>query len=409
MKRMNRREVLKRSAAIGLGAGLTILNNSRSARATPANDKVTLAIVGCRGRGNMLATEFAARGDCQFAWFCDVDPQMYAMRAKGIATLQGGRMPTYAEDFRKMLDDRSVDAVVIALPPHWHALATIWCCQAGKDVYCEKPQSHNCWEGRQAIKAARKYSRVVQIGLQNRSASYNIAARKYIAEGKLGQIHLVRVFNQKGKRTSPPSPTATRPPGSTGTCGTVQPPSIVTIPCFATLAFSMAVLRRRHDLRRHPSGRSGPLALRPGVSQVGHLARQPLRARGGGGNARHAGGDDRVRRPDDDFRAESFHPYMLKADDGMRNGEIYPYWPQNTERIEIYGTEGVMYVGRMGAGWQVYVRPEEPPAGDPRPDARQVSRQAAPGEFPPVPAKPPANPMPTSRPATSAPCWCTTR
>ena len=96
-----------------------------------------------------------------------------------------------------MLTDASVDAVVIATPPHWHALATILCCRAGKDVYCEKPQSHNCWEGRQAVEAARKYNRIVQIGTQNRSAPYNLAAKRYLEEGKLGRIHLCRVHEQR--------------------------------------------------------------------------------------------------------------------------------------------------------------------------------------------------------------------
>jgi predicted dehydrogenase len=172
-----------------------------------------LAIVGCRGRGNMLATGFASREDCQIAYFCDLDRKMYDTRAQGIAACQGGKMPAYVPDFRKVLEEKSVDALILALPPHWHALATIWCCQAGKDVYCEKPQSHNCWEGRQAIEAARKYQRIVQIGLQNRSAPYNHAARDYIASGKLGKIHLVRVIDQKGEPNFPMAPDSDPPAG----------------------------------------------------------------------------------------------------------------------------------------------------------------------------------------------------
>ena len=80
-------------------------------------------------------------------------------------------------------------------------------------MYCEKPQSHNCWEGRQAVRAARKYNRVVQIGLQNRSAPYLFAARKYIEEGKLGQVHMVRVFNQKGEKNFPAEPDCEAPAG----------------------------------------------------------------------------------------------------------------------------------------------------------------------------------------------------
>ena len=101
------------------------------------------------------------------------------------------------QDFRKVLDAKGVDAVVIATPDHWHAPATVWACQAGKDVYVEKPPTSNCWEGRKMVEAARKYKRIVQVGTQNRSAPYNMAARKYIEEGKLGKIHFCRVYNQK--------------------------------------------------------------------------------------------------------------------------------------------------------------------------------------------------------------------
>jgi len=95
MTNSNRREFLKDSTSttLGITGGLTLLADARSARATPANEKLNLAIIGCRGRGNTLAQAFAARSDCEFTWFCDVDPEMYATRAKGIAENQGGRMP----------------------------------------------------------------------------------------------------------------------------------------------------------------------------------------------------------------------------------------------------------------------------------------------------------------------------
>ncbi len=90
-------------------------------------------------------------------------------RLEGITKAQG-KAPKLVQDFRRVLDDKSVDAVVIATPDHWHSLATIWACQAGKDVYVEKPLSHNPWEGRKAVEAARKYQRIVQLGTQSRSA-----------------------------------------------------------------------------------------------------------------------------------------------------------------------------------------------------------------------------------------------
>ncbi|NUQ61188.1 MAG: Gfo/Idh/MocA family oxidoreductase [Pirellulales bacterium] len=191
MSEINRRRFLDnaRKATLGLAGGVTILVNPRSARATPANDRLVLAMIGVGGnRGQSLAMGFLDRGDCEIGAICEVDHRLHEPRANEYASRQGGKRPKCVQDFREMLDDASIDAAVIATPPHWHALATILCCRAGKDVYCEKPQSHNCWEGRQAVAAARKYKRVVQIGTQNRSAPYNMAAKRYLEEGKLGRI-----------------------------------------------------------------------------------------------------------------------------------------------------------------------------------------------------------------------------
>ena len=198
MTKINRRTFLDQStkAGVGLAAGMTILENAASVRATPANSKVILAMVGTGGRGSYLSRDFAARGDCEFAYVCDVDEERSGPAAKAMAAKQG-RAPKVLQDFRKMLADKSVDAVVVATPDHWHAPATVWACQAGKDVYVEKPPTSNIWEGKKMIEAARKYNRIVQVGTQNRSAAYNMAAKKYIEDGKLGDVHMVRVYNQK--------------------------------------------------------------------------------------------------------------------------------------------------------------------------------------------------------------------
>ncbi len=208
---MNRREFLDRTGqtTLGLAAGITILSDARSVRATPANDKISLAMIGVRGRGRHLGLGFLDRDDCRIAYVCDVDRKIAEQRAKEFAERRPGETLKVEQDFRRALDDKSLDAVVVATPDHWHCLATILACQAGKDVYVEKPMGHDPWEGRKAVEAARKHKRIVQVGLQNRSAPYNFAAKKYIEEGKLGKIHLCRVFNQKGKpnfRAIPDSP-----------------------------------------------------------------------------------------------------------------------------------------------------------------------------------------------------------
>ena len=100
-----------------------------------------------------------------------------------------GKTPKAIGDFRRILEDKAVDAIVCATPDHWHSLATVMACQSGKDIYVEKPASHNIWEGRKMVEAARKYHRVVQVGMQNRSSSYGASARRLIHfSGKLGSI-----------------------------------------------------------------------------------------------------------------------------------------------------------------------------------------------------------------------------
>ena len=144
MAAINRREFLNRSqkTSLGLAAGVTILASARSVRAAPANEKVVLCSIGVRGRGNSLAHGFLERGDCVIAYVADVDTGQFR-RAEEFAKRQGGTRPKCVQDFRKALEDKSVDAVVVATPDHWHAPATVWACQAGKDVYVEKPPSQS--------------------------------------------------------------------------------------------------------------------------------------------------------------------------------------------------------------------------------------------------------------------------
>ncbi len=114
---------------------------------------------------------------------------------------------------KEVFDDRDVDAVWISTPDHWHALATIWACQAGKDVYVEKTPSHCIWEGRKMIEAAKKYKQIVQAGFQNRSGAYNASARDYIQSGKLGQVVHIRIYNLLGGGKWMPQPDAEIPQG----------------------------------------------------------------------------------------------------------------------------------------------------------------------------------------------------
>ena len=205
----------RRSKAAGLGvaAGLTILPNAASVWGAPANERLSLAVVGLRNRGLVLATAFAQRADCRIAYLCDADSSLQASRTDSVAKAQGGVAPKFVQDFRKALDDASVDAVVIATPDHWHCLATIWACEAGKDVFVTAPLSHDPWEGRRAVEAARKHERIVAADLACRSSSYGQSAKKYIDSGKLGKIHFCRVCEQTGQSNFPVLPDAAVPEG----------------------------------------------------------------------------------------------------------------------------------------------------------------------------------------------------
>ncbi len=361
MKKMGRRAFLDRSAksTLGMAGGLTVLANPGSVRATPANDRLKLAMIGVGSWGNMLALGFLDRGDCEIAYICDVNAQLHEPRSKAYAERQGGKRPKCVQDFREMLGDPSVDAVVIALPPHWHALATILCCRAGKDVYCEKPQSHNCWEGQQAIKAARKYDRIVQIGTMNRSAPYNMAAKRYLEEGKLGRVHLCRVFNQYHE------PDIQWGPDS-------DPPDTFDWDMWLGPAPARKYNKTLPSKWRFFWDYSGGDMAYQGIHHI-DLARwlcgveYPSTAYCTGGRFSRQGAAET---PDTlqavfefpqmlmTFEQTLYTPYMLKSNNVIREGDSFPYWPQNSTRIELYGERGMMYVGRMGGGWQVYGRPK---------------------------------------------------
>ncbi len=177
-----RRRFLQKSAALGLG-----LTAGVSARAFSANDKISVACIGVRGRGNSVMHSFAAEPDCEITHICDVREPIRNQRGAEMKQ-KTGRMPKLVNDYRTLLDDKSVDVFMVATPDHWHALLTIDGCLAGKDVYVEKPASHNILEGKTAVAAARKRDRMVQMGTQIRSAPFLREAFDYVNSGALGKV-----------------------------------------------------------------------------------------------------------------------------------------------------------------------------------------------------------------------------
>lgn len=190
MRQATRRDFLKRATVAGLAMGLPRL----AVGSAPAS-QVRVAVVGLGGintvggvggRGRQLVSRFGAVPGAKVVALCDVDQAVLDHEVQPFK--DRGEKVVACRDLRRLLDDKSIDALAIATPNHWHALATIWACQAGKDVYVEKPFSYNIWEGRQMVAAARKYARMVQVGTQRRSSEVLRQAFDYLRSGQLGAI-----------------------------------------------------------------------------------------------------------------------------------------------------------------------------------------------------------------------------
>jgi predicted dehydrogenase len=163
------------------------------AGAKPAgpNDTLRVAVVGVKGRGKDHIAGWSRQKDVRITAICDVDLNVTGPATKSIKA-RYGTAPAVVQDIRRLLDDNSIDAISIATPNHWHALATIWACQAGKDVYVEKPVSHNVSEGRRMVEAAHRYDRIVQTGTQCRSHKGIQDAVGFLRSGELGQIYMAK-------------------------------------------------------------------------------------------------------------------------------------------------------------------------------------------------------------------------
>ena len=161
------------------------------AHAFGANDRVRVAVIGVNGRGTDHIAGFSKLPNVEVATLCDVDKNILAKRAGEFET-KYSRKVQMMEDLRQVYEDKNIDAVSIATPNHWHSLAAIWACQAGKDVYVEKPGSHNLREGRKLVEAAAKYKRIVQHGVQLRSSTAIQEAIKHLRDGLIGKVYMAR-------------------------------------------------------------------------------------------------------------------------------------------------------------------------------------------------------------------------
>jgi predicted dehydrogenase len=346
MKSLNRREFMKGS--IGAATTFTVLSQAKS---MAANNKVVLGIMGVGGRGRALLTSLVKRTDIKLKYICDADTRSYGPAAEIVIEGHDYR-PKFVQDFRRMLDDPEIDAIVIATSDRWHALATIMACQAGKDVFVEKPLSLSIWDGRKMVEAARKYNRVVQVDTQSRSAPYTDRAREYIRSGKLGDIRLARVFLMQ---ESGPIRVAAVQPIPEGLdydlwCG--PSPMLPYRPgrWFWRLwdfyvGYIMADMVHQIDLARYLIGKEYPDTV-CNAGGVYHF-------------------DDGREQPDTQFttlefdkitmlfEASLWSPYMHRIVH-LQDKTKFPDWPFSATKVEICGTKGFMCFGRHGGGWQVF-------------------------------------------------------
>jgi predicted dehydrogenase len=361
MLKVNRREFVGKSiqGAAVVGAAATSLPLAPETQAGTASEKVVLALIGAGGRGTHVIRGLTSLVNVETKYVCDLEASRAANAAHVLASIQG-KPPRTTQEMREVFDDKDVDGVVIATPEQWHALATIWACQAGKDVYVEKCISRRVEEGRKMVQAARKYQRVVQAGTQHRSGPYMAAARLYIQEGKLGDIFYVKVCNMLpetyGGYPQPKVADSAPPPGFDWDRWLGPAPE---------RPYNAQVHRNWHGWWDFSGGNSSD-----GIHQL-DLARMllgepphPHSVSCMGGRWRY---QDAGEMPDVQivsfqwdklalsFENTGFTPVQTKTPAKLPGVDKLPNWLQSSTRIEIYGTKGTMYLGRHFLGWQVLV------------------------------------------------------
>lgn len=323
-----------------------------------ANDTIIVALIGAGGWGSHMILQAAETNEnFRVKYICDVDDTRGGHAISELEKKQGFK-PIRVRDMRKVFDDKEVDAVFIATPEHWHALATIWACQAGKDVYVEKPVSHNIVEGQKLIEAAMKYERIIQCGTHNRSAAEAITARDYINSGEFGELVAVHVkslfpgpvpFNEKENSEAPD-----------------------TIDWNMWLGPAPLV---PYNVTRNKSWTNywdygGGEAMNNQVIHQLDMVRLVLGDPGFPSSVYCLGGryffDDNRDIPDYQMTTFDFGKYVMTIEAGQNNqyssvsppevryGDIFPTWRVTGTRVEIMGTKRMMLLGRMGGGWQVF-------------------------------------------------------
>lgn len=208
MVRQTRREFLENSMLAAAAAALTgsgLASRSQAAEgSSSANERLRVAVLGLNGRGQSHLNGFLGRNDVEVVAVCDPDSDVGLKRGVAVVEKYTGKKPVYFQDLRKLFEDKSIDVVSIATPNHWHALAAIWAIQNGKDVYVEKPVSHNVSEGRRIVDAARKHARICQTGTQSRSSKGTRDLMAFLHSGGIGDVKLARGLCYKRRKSIGP-------------------------------------------------------------------------------------------------------------------------------------------------------------------------------------------------------------
>ena len=195
---MTRRDFIEKSAALSAGLTLSPLMIRAAARPVGANDKIHVGLIGCNGMGFSDLQSFLGNPEFDCIALCDIDQGVLDRRAADTEKIQGKKVPNLYKDWRRLIDNKDVDVVIVGTPDHWHCLQLVAACEAGKDVYCEKPLGNSIEECNVMVRAAEKYQRVVQVGQWQRSDPHWQDAMNFVHSGKLGKIRTVRVFSYQG-------------------------------------------------------------------------------------------------------------------------------------------------------------------------------------------------------------------
>jgi predicted dehydrogenase len=322
------------------------------------NDRLVLGLIGAGGWGTHLIIEVAKlNANVRIKYICDVDDTRGGRAIEEVGKIQGYK-PLSVRDMRKIFDDREVDGVIIATPEHWHGLATIWACQAGKDVYVEKCISHSITEGQKMVEAAMRYERIVQCGTLNRSLECGYTARDYIKSGELGDIVTVTAM----ELTDGPVPLNEKENS--------EAPSTIDWDMWLGPAPKVPYNVSRNKSWQYYWDYAGGSAFGQGVIHQVDLLRLALGDPGFPKSVYCTGGrylfDDKRDIPDYQIavydygnyvmtlQGGEFTRYLSKTSEEIRMGKGFPDWQQNATKIEIYGTKRMMYLGVMGGGWQVF-------------------------------------------------------